>query len=162
MRKEIIVDGRKVAFEANALTPRLYRYKYGRDIIRDLNALKQHTPRRWPHMPKASPGEDASPEEVARYQEELQERLSCPPRIWRYLRMWLTSWPSRATQPRQTARRPGWKTSTSLAFMRCCRPSWSCGRLTRSRPQNQKKNKAHRPRGNRGDLYAPLRGAEPV
>lgn len=72
MRKQIVVDGREVAFEANALTPRLYRHKYGRDIIRDLNALKTAYSKAAAAHAKDKPGADASPEEVARYQEELQ------------------------------------------------------------------------------------------
>lgn len=72
MRKRIVVDGREVAFEANALTPRLYRHKYGRDIIRDLNALKTAYSKAAAAHAKDKPGADASPEEVARYQEELQ------------------------------------------------------------------------------------------
>ncbi len=72
MRKQIVVDGREVAFEANALTPRLYRHKYGRDIIRDLNALKTAYSKAAAAHAKDKPGTDASPEKVARYQEELQ------------------------------------------------------------------------------------------
>lgn len=41
MDKIITIDGKKVGFRATALTPRLYRYKVGRDIIRDLNQLRK-------------------------------------------------------------------------------------------------------------------------
>lgn len=39
MEKILTIDGKKVGFRATALTPRLYRHKVGRDIIRDLNQL---------------------------------------------------------------------------------------------------------------------------
>lgn len=41
MDKIIKIDGKEVGFRATALTPRLYRHKIGRDIIRDLNKLKR-------------------------------------------------------------------------------------------------------------------------
>lgn len=41
MDKVISIDGKDVGFRATALTPRLYRHRIGRDIIRDLNKLKQ-------------------------------------------------------------------------------------------------------------------------
>lgn len=41
MDKVISIDGKDVGFRATALTPRLYRHRNGRDIIRDLNRLKQ-------------------------------------------------------------------------------------------------------------------------
>lgn len=40
MIQEVEIDGRKVGFRATALTPRLYRHKIGRDMIRDLNQLR--------------------------------------------------------------------------------------------------------------------------
>ena len=39
MDKIILIDGKEVGFRASALTPRLYRHKIGRDMIRDLNQL---------------------------------------------------------------------------------------------------------------------------
>lgn len=41
MRKTITVDGREITLAANALTPRLYRHKFGRDMVRDLNQLRR-------------------------------------------------------------------------------------------------------------------------
>lgn len=41
MEKILTIDGKKVGFRATALTPRLYRHKVGRDIIRDLNQLRK-------------------------------------------------------------------------------------------------------------------------
>lgn len=36
MNKVIEIDGKSVGLCANALTPRIYRHKVGRDIVRDL------------------------------------------------------------------------------------------------------------------------------
>ena len=35
------IDGKDVGFSANALTPRLYRHQFTRDLARDLNRLKK-------------------------------------------------------------------------------------------------------------------------
>lgn len=40
MDKIITVSGKEVGFRATALTPRLYRHKIGRDIVRDMNQLR--------------------------------------------------------------------------------------------------------------------------
>ena len=42
MKKTITIDGREVTLVAKALTPRLYRHKFGRDMIRDLNQLRRN------------------------------------------------------------------------------------------------------------------------
>ena len=41
MEKTIIVDGREIKMKASALVPRLYRFKFGRDLISDLNQLSK-------------------------------------------------------------------------------------------------------------------------
>lgn len=41
MEKTITIDGKAVAFKATAAVPRLYRIKFKRDIIQDLNELKE-------------------------------------------------------------------------------------------------------------------------
>lgn len=41
MEKTVIIGGKAVRMRASALIPRLYRFKFGRDIIRDLNQLKK-------------------------------------------------------------------------------------------------------------------------
>lgn len=41
MEKTIVVGGVEVKMRASALIPRLYRFKYGRDIIHDMNILKK-------------------------------------------------------------------------------------------------------------------------
>lgn len=40
MNKVIEIDGKSVGLCANALTPRIYRHKVGRDIVRDLQKLQ--------------------------------------------------------------------------------------------------------------------------
>lgn len=40
MTKTIEIDGKKVTFRATAAIPRLYRIKFGRDILHDMTALK--------------------------------------------------------------------------------------------------------------------------
>ena len=41
IKREIEIDGRKVAFRASASVPRLYRAKFGRDIFRDLIRMEK-------------------------------------------------------------------------------------------------------------------------
>lgn len=41
MEKTVIVDGKEVRMRASALIPRLYRVKFGRDMIADMNRLKR-------------------------------------------------------------------------------------------------------------------------
>jgi len=41
MEKVINVDGKEVKMKATALVPRLYRFKFGRDMIADMNKLKK-------------------------------------------------------------------------------------------------------------------------
>lgn len=41
MHKVLDIDGKKVGFNASALTPRLYRHKFGRDFMRDVNLLRK-------------------------------------------------------------------------------------------------------------------------
>lgn len=41
MEKVVIVGGKEVKMRASALIPRLYRFKFGRDMIRDLTELKK-------------------------------------------------------------------------------------------------------------------------
>lgn len=62
MEKTILVDGKEVRMRASALIPRLYRFKFGRDIIRDMSQLSKAF-----EKAKALP-EDASDEERAQAQ----------------------------------------------------------------------------------------------
>lgn len=41
MEKILWIDGKQVKMRASALIPRLYRFKFGRDIIRDITQLKK-------------------------------------------------------------------------------------------------------------------------
>ncbi len=41
MEKTIIVGNKKVKMRASALIPRLYRFKFGRDMIKDMMTLKK-------------------------------------------------------------------------------------------------------------------------
>lgn len=41
MEKVLIIDGKEIRMRASALIPRLYRFKFGRDIIKDINILKK-------------------------------------------------------------------------------------------------------------------------
>lgn len=39
MERTIMLDGKEVRMRASALIPRLYRFKFGRDMVQDMNAL---------------------------------------------------------------------------------------------------------------------------
>lgn len=41
MEKTIQIGDKKVSFKATALTPRIYRQKFGRDMIVDINTLRK-------------------------------------------------------------------------------------------------------------------------
>lgn len=41
MEKTILVDNKPVRMRASALVPRLYRFQFGRDLIKDLNQLQK-------------------------------------------------------------------------------------------------------------------------
>lgn len=41
MEKILNIDGKEVKMRASALIPRMYRFKFGRDIIRDMNSLRK-------------------------------------------------------------------------------------------------------------------------
>lgn len=40
MQKTLTIDGKEIAFRATAAVPRLYRIKFGRDIIQDMGKLQ--------------------------------------------------------------------------------------------------------------------------
>lgn len=73
MEKIIIIDGKEVGFRATALTPRLYRHKIGRDIIRDLNQLKHSYEKAVAAKNLKQPEKDATPEEIAEYETALKD-----------------------------------------------------------------------------------------
>ena len=41
MERIIQIDGKEVGLKATALTPRLYRHKFGRDMVSDMTKLKK-------------------------------------------------------------------------------------------------------------------------
>lgn len=71
--KIIIIDGKEVGFRATALTPRLYRHKIGRDMVRDLNQLKRSYEKAVSAANLEKPGKDATRDEVARYEEAVKD-----------------------------------------------------------------------------------------
>lgn len=73
MEKIIIIDGQEVGFRASALTPRLYRHKIGRDMIRDLNQLKQSYKMAVSAQNLQKPGKNATEKEVAEYEQAIQD-----------------------------------------------------------------------------------------
>ena len=54
MEKMITIDGRSVPFRATAAIPRLYRIKFGRDIMQDMRDIQQA-------VEKAQAGEEPIP-----------------------------------------------------------------------------------------------------
>lgn len=73
MDKIITIDGREVGFRASALTPRLYRHKFGRDIVRDMNQLKKAYNKAVAAMKLPKPSEDAPADIREAYEEELRD-----------------------------------------------------------------------------------------
>lgn len=75
MTEVLTIDGKEVGFRASALVPRLYRHKMGRDIVRDLNALKKSFDKALKAtnaVAPVEPAEDADDETVAQYLLELE------------------------------------------------------------------------------------------
>lgn len=75
MTKVLTIDGKEVGFRASALVPRLYRHKMGRDIVRDLNALKKSFDKALKAtnaVAPVEPPEDADDETVAQYLLDLE------------------------------------------------------------------------------------------
>lgn len=73
MEKVISVDGKEVGFRASALTPRLYRHKIGRDIVRDMNQLKRAYEKAISAQNIAALKSDASQKERQKHEEALQD-----------------------------------------------------------------------------------------
>lgn len=71
MEKVISVDGKEVGFRASALTPRLYRHKIGRDIVRDMNQLKRAYEKAISAQNIAALKSDASQKERQKHEEAL-------------------------------------------------------------------------------------------
>lgn len=73
MDKVLTIDEKKVGFRATALTPRLYRHQFGRDIVRDMNQLKKAYGKAMKAKGLEKPPEDAPKQLQEEYQEALQE-----------------------------------------------------------------------------------------
>ena len=73
MEKVISVDGKEVGFRASALTPRLYRHKIGRDIVRDMNQLKRAYEKAILAQNIAALKSNASQKERQKHEEALQD-----------------------------------------------------------------------------------------
>lgn len=42
MEKTLVIGGEKIKMRASALIPRIYRFKFGRDLIRDMKELERN------------------------------------------------------------------------------------------------------------------------
>ena len=73
MEKILVIDGKEVGFRATALTPRLYRHKIGRDIIRDLNQLKHSYDKAVAARKIKQPEKDANEKQKAEYDAAVKE-----------------------------------------------------------------------------------------
>lgn len=67
-----MIDGSEVGFRANALTPRLYRHRIGRDIIRDINTLRGAFLKAQ-NARKITLPEQPTAEEIDEYNKAMQE-----------------------------------------------------------------------------------------
>lgn len=72
MDKILWVDGKEVGVRATALTPRLYRHKFGRDIVRDMNQLHSSYMAALRAQGLQKPADDAPDYEKQNYQEAMR------------------------------------------------------------------------------------------
>lgn len=72
MDKVISVSGKEVGFRATALTPRLYRHKIGRDIVRDMNQLQTSFAKAVKAQNLQPPKDDAPDWQKKNYEEAVQ------------------------------------------------------------------------------------------
>lgn len=72
MDKVITVSGKEVGFRATALTPRLYRHKMGRDIVRDMNRLQSNFNKAVKAQNLQPPKEDAADWQKKEYEEAVK------------------------------------------------------------------------------------------
>ena len=73
MDTKILIDGKEVGFRATARTPRIYRHKFKRDVIHDLQALQKSFIKAINAAGLKEPAEDASEEEKAAYEKAANE-----------------------------------------------------------------------------------------
>lgn len=75
MTNVLTIGGKEVGFQASALVPRLYRHKFGRDIVRDLNILRKSFTKALEAanaVAPVKPAEDADDETLAQYKLDLE------------------------------------------------------------------------------------------
>lgn len=75
MDKIVKIDGKDVGFRATALTPRIYRHKMGRDIIRDMYALKKALKKK-EDLPKTATEEEREEAQLSALDLELFENIA--------------------------------------------------------------------------------------
>lgn len=73
MDKIITVGGKEVGFRATALTPRLYRNKLGRDIVRDMAQLQSRLSKAIKARNLKKPKEDAADWQKKEYEDAIKE-----------------------------------------------------------------------------------------
>ena len=73
MDKIITVGGKEVGFRATALTPRLYRNKMGRDIVRDMAQLQSRLSKAIKARNLEKPKEDAADWQKKEYEDAIKE-----------------------------------------------------------------------------------------
>lgn len=73
MDKIITVGGKEVGFRATALTPRLYRNKLGRDIVRDMAQLQSRFSKAIKARNLKKPKEDAADWQKKEYEDAIKE-----------------------------------------------------------------------------------------
>lgn len=72
MDKVITVSGKEVGFRATALTPRIYRHKMKRDIVRDMNQLQNNFNKAVKAQNLQPPKEDAADWQKKEYEEAVK------------------------------------------------------------------------------------------
>lgn len=72
MDKIITVSGKEVGFRATALTPRLYRHKMGRDIVRDMTQLQSSFAKAVEAQNLKPPKQDAAEWQKREYEEAVK------------------------------------------------------------------------------------------
>lgn len=72
MDKIITVSGKEVGFRATALTPRIYRHKMHRDIVRDMNQLQTSFNKAVKAQNLQPPKEDAADWQKKEYEDAVQ------------------------------------------------------------------------------------------
>lgn len=157
MEKIIAIDGKEVGFRATALTPRLYRHKMGRDIIRDLNQLKRSYEKAVSAQNLKAPGEDATEKQIGEYEQAVRDAQLSAMDLEIFENVAFVM----ARQYDQTIPNTPeeWLEEFAVFSIYEILPEilelWQLNQQTTSTP---KKNKGHRPGRNRGDLYAALCG----